>query len=119
MEYIMEYIVEIILGIFVVLGSIIGAQIASKAALKRVPSQNSLDEQKATHIAIETMKLVHEPLTKKIEELEERVVNNKLEFDRQVEEMNGLYHIEIDLVVGRSPSAIITDVKKMKEANIV
>jgi hypothetical protein len=115
----MEYIVEIVLGILVVLGSIVGAYRASQAAVRRVPSQNSLDEQQATKIAIESMKLLHDPLNKKIAELEERVINNKLEFDRQVEEMNGLYHIEIDLVVGRSPSAIITDVKKMKEANIV
>src|SRR3990167_1180963 len=111
-----DYIIEIIGGIGVILAAVSGSYLAAKAALGRVPFQNDLDEQQATKIAIESTKLLLDPLNNKIIELETRVKTGQEDFDRKINEMNGTYHIEMELTVGKAPIAQIRKVTKLEYA---
>lgn len=105
--------VQIILSALLLVGTIGGSYLAARAGMRRVPYQNELDESQMTKITVESTKLLLQPLNDKIVELETKVKLDKAEFDRKLAEMNGTYHIEMELTVGRLPIGKITNVSKI------
>ncbi len=112
MEKISPVAIQLILGLLLLVGTIGGSYYAARAALIRAPVQNELDESQMTQLTVQSTKLLLEPLNAKIIELEAKVKADRTEFDRKLAEMNGTYHIEMELTVGRAPIAQIVNVSK-------
>lgn len=97
-----QVIVQIVIGIFIV-GASAGAAYYN---LHRVHSQNSKDDSEGNLATAQSVKILLDPLNARIVALE-----------KQIAQMNGVYHISMDLQVGETPSARVISVVKAGTMN--